>query len=161
MLISLLMTIASFMGLFMIHYHNATVYQPQLLLAAPKVVPQVYVIPDNEFCLEPILPDDVVVVDTIEEINVEEINVEEINIDDVIYDEEVEEVQEQEQSLVVSGESYNTGSPLLASVPFLLVSTYIVLLLCVHRQILHANKEAVQPKRRRVSNQEYLGLRRR
>ena len=148
MIISLLMTLASFMGLFMIHYHNTTVYQPQLLLTAPIVVqepkaqkPEVYVIPDNEFYLEPILFDDEVV------------DTEEINIDDSSFDDEA-------PMLVTPVLETNTSSPLLASMPFVLISTYIVLLLCVQRQVLLANKDAVEPKKRRnVSNQEYLGIR--
>ena len=134
MLISFLMTLASFMGLFMIHYHNTTVYQPQLLLAAPKALPllqeplakpnvEFYTLPQEEFCLEPFLIEDD----------------DEIDIDDSSYDDYVEELVP-----VANVQIQTEGvSPILASLPFLFISTYVVLLLCVQRQILDGNKKTV------------------
>ena len=117
MLISFLMTLASFMGLFMIHYHNTTVYQPQLLLAAPKALLEpkakpIYVMPDN--LIEPLLTEDDVV-----------------DLDNISYDDDSEE-QEQVQTLVIVEQPYtNETSPVLAFIPFLCVTLYITALFCV------------------------------
>ena len=148
MLISLLMTLASFMGLFMIHYHNTTVYQPQLLLTAPiaksKAIPSQ---PILEFYLEPLLTEDDV------------IDLDNNSYDDyeLLQEQEQEQEKEQDQLLVIVEQPYNNEtSPVLASIPFLCVTLYITALLCVQRKVLVDNSEEFKPKprkRRSVINQ--------
>lgn len=122
------MTLASFMGLFMIHYHNTTVYQPQLLLTAPpvqKVDPllftQLHVIPDDYL--------------------------ESIDVDDIIDNSSYDDVEELMQEVV--NDSLNQPvelSPAISALPFVFIATYITLLLCVQQRIL-----ALQQKQRAIN----------
>lgn len=127
MLISFLMTLASFMGLFMIHYHNTTVYQPQLLLTAPPIqkadpllFTHVHVIPDDYL-------------ESIEDVD------DIIDIDNSSYD-DVEELTQEVLSSV--NDSLNQPvelSPVIGAIPFVFIVTYITLLLCVQQRILVEN----------------------
>jgi hypothetical protein len=136
MIVSLLMTIASFMGLFMIHYHNTTVYQPQLLLAAPVTLAPVTLAPVTlaptaaELAPEPVtLAPAPFVSQPLQEFYLEAFPMEDdvIDLDNSSYDDDAEGL------VHVEPNHNNETSTVLAFIPFLCITVYITALLCVQR----------------------------
>lgn len=119
MFISALMTIASFLGLFLIHYQNVTVYNKQLLIEAPPA----------PFINSTILP-------SIESIDLDVVEppafdyIESIDLDLVEYDEVEEEVLAVAPTVVVSDVSL-----IISLLPLCFITTYIIALMFVQSKI--------------------------
>ena len=124
MFISALMTLASLLGIFLIHYQNTTVYSKQLLIEAPK--PVSYVIPTYT-------PSNV-----IEEI------CDSIDLDLVDYDDDEDEPITTVSKATVSQATVSQPSIEVISslLPFSFITTYIIALMCVQSKITAARLTA-------------------